>query len=320
MLQQRPADLNSFLAAVASSPILLPYDASFSKDSSVIKDSYSTTSSFPPPIACYPSLKTAQQDAINAVQTSVFGLPSIAPQSKLDPSCFGGQPTYGVLNILRLRLPFLDSRTTAPKQAVILSRDAVSRVVVRNTALLSSLPGGSNSPTVTVAQKDGRQYGTLNNMNHVLLNYFNSFTDRNLAMAVVRYVLDAVSNPVPPANSTFLGAALSSIPTLEIAVFGSILPDDTSGVVSSFNDPAGNLFFGSPDSVALRKWAIDDAKRSVTWSDGAQAPLVARDASTSDTKFRDIFSVAQRAVAQNENVPIVQITNSLQLNGKLSST
>ncbi len=165
--------------------------------------------------------------------------------------------------VVHLRLPFKDSQT-GPKQAVILSRAASSRVVVYNGEVLSGLP---TSDTSSIPTTDPLQFGTLDNINHVLLNFFEAIPDINVATQLVDYVL---SYPViPPSNNTLLGQSLNTIPTLEVAVFGSVTPPDVMGVVSSFTTPSGSLFFGTDQSLAVRDWAMVAAQKGVTWTETA---------------------------------------------------
>lgn len=225
---------------------------------------------------------------------------------------------YGVLDVLRLRLPFIDSRTGVATQAVTLNREVSPRAVIRNGEALSAFPGVSNTSTIVLTQAGPRQYGTLNHLNHVVLEYLMSITDVNVAMALVSYVLSSKAGP--PANTSILATSLASIPALEVAIFGSVLPSDISTVLSSFATPSGSLLFGSSAGDALRSWAITGMGHPVIWADSVTSALVAQDSSLTDETFQEIWKSAATAIANKvSNVGVGNITASLGSTGKLSS-
>jgi hypothetical protein len=200
--------------------------------------------------------------------------------------------------MLHLRLPFQDSQF-GPKQAAILSRDALSRVVVYNGEVLSGLP---TSNTSSIPTTDPRQFGTLDHINHVLLDFFQAIPDINVATQLVNYVL---SFPVtPPSNDTLLGKSLNTIPTLEVAVFGSVTPSDVDGVVSSFTTPSGGLFFGTDQSLAVRDWAIVAVKSRVTWTEFANSPTIVNDNSFTDNAFNAVWNPAFLFFHSTSNVTV----------------
>jgi len=288
VLGQDPSTFLTFASLLISSPILIPFDANGTAGNTPISSllTNSSTAPFPPPLSCYPGLTQSQSQLITTLETSVFGLSPPTTQANFNDSCFADRPIYGVLNILHLRLPFQDSQT-GPKQAVILSRAASSRVVVYNGEVLSGLP---TSDTSSIPTTDPLQFGTLDNINHVLLNFFEAIPDINVATQLVDYVL---SYPViPPSNSTLLGQSLNTIPTLEVAVFGSVTPPDVMGVVSSFTTPSGSLFFGTDQSLAVRDWAMVAAQKSVTWTEFANSPTIVDDDSLTDSAFNEVWTPA----------------------------
>ncbi|KAI0307711.1 hypothetical protein B0F90DRAFT_1676445 [Multifurca ochricompacta] len=289
VLRQDPNNFHSFVSLLISSPILIPFDANWTTGSTSISSllTNSTSVSFPPPLSCYPGLTQSQLQLITNLETYVFGLSSPTAQGDFNSSCYVDRPVYGVLDVLHLRLPFKDSRTGAAKQAAILSRDATSRVVVYNGEVLSSLP---NLNLSSIPTTDPRRFGTLNHINHVLLDFFESIPDINVASQFVDYVL---SSPVtPPSNDTLLGKSLDTIPTLEVAAFGSVTPPDIKGVVSSFTTPLGELFFGTDQSRAVRDWAIMATQTSVTWSEFANSPEIVNDNSLTDNAFNAVWNPA----------------------------
>ncbi|KAI0257656.1 hypothetical protein BJV78DRAFT_51949 [Lactifluus subvellereus] len=289
VLRQDPRNFLSFVSLLISSPILLPFDAVGTAGDKPVSSllTNSTSAPFPPPLSCYPGLTQSQLQLITNFEPPVFGLSGPAAQTDFNVSCFADRPVYGVLDVLRLRLPFQDSQTGSAKQAAILSRDAAPRVVIYSGEVLSSLPDvNANSIPMT----DPRRFGTLNHINHVLLDFFEAIPDVNVATQLVEYVL---SSPVtPPSNDTLLGQSLNTIPTLEAAVFGSVMPTDITGVVSSFTTPSGRLFFGTDQSLAVREWAIVATRTGVTWTESANSPKVVNDISFTDDVFNEVWNPA----------------------------
>jgi len=318
VLGQDPSKFSLFTSLLISSPIFMPFDANgtagHTSISSLLTNSSSTP--FPPPISCYPGLTQSQLQLITNIETSVFGLSTPATQDDFSDSCFADRPIYGVLNILHLRLPFQDSQHSA-KQAAILSRAASSRVVIYNGEVLSGFP---TSNTSAIPTTDPRQFGTLDHMSHVLLDFFEAIPAINVATQFVEYVL---SYPVtPPANNTLLGRSLNTIPTLEVAIFGSVTPSDVTGVVSSFATPSGDLFFGSSESLAVRDWAMVATQTSVTWTEFANSPKVVDDGSFTDANFNLVWNPAYLFFhsSSNATVNVGNITAGFTAVNKFTNT
>jgi hypothetical protein len=308
VLQQQPADLPRFLSTVSTSPILLPFDATGTYGNTPLASLLTNESStpFPPPLACYPGLGASTLQEVNAVETAVFSLSSASAAARFDQACYASRPIYGVLDITRLRLPFLDARQGVAKQAAVLRRDVIPRAVVYSGEVLSGLPGGaSDAPNITAASTDPREFGTTNHMNHVMLNYLSSIPDTSTAAA--SFVLGTPQ--VPPANTSALYGALAALPALEVAVFGAVLPADVAGVASSFATPSGALFFGSDQAAALRQWAVNAAGASVVWADGARAPEVVRDADLADATFNLVWDPAYLYLHSQTTGVVVNVGN-----------
>lgn len=303
VLQQDPSKFPTFVSLLISSPILMPFNANGTAGNTSISSllTNSTTAPFPPPLSCYPGLTQSQSQLVANLETSVFGLSSpTTTQAQFNDSCFADRPIYGVLNILRLRLPFQDSQTRSAKQAAILSPDASSRVVIYNGEVLSGLP---NSNTSSIPTTDPRQFGTLHHISHVLLDFFQAIPDIKVATQLVDYVL---SYPVtPPSNDTLLGQSLDVIPTLEVAVFGSVTPPDVIGVVSSFTTPSDGLFFGTDQSLAMRDWAIVATRMGVTWTEFANSSMVVDDKSFTDEAFNAVWNPAYLYFHSSSNATVV---------------
>jgi hypothetical protein len=320
-LGQKPEDYERFVSAIGVSPILLPFDATASSAAQAVSDllTNSSTSPFPIPLACYPGLNSTQLDLLNSIETTVFDLSSARTTSQFNISCFADRPIYGVLDILQLRLPFIDSRKGVAKQAAVLTHDSAPRAVVYSGEVLSALPGIPQAQNMSQSkQVDPRQYGTLNHLNHIMLNFLSSIPDVNVAIALVNFVL--TSPTVPPSNTTDLYRSLSSIPTLEVAVFGTINPSDVSYAVSSFSTPSGSLFFGSDESLALREWAINGTGSSVVWTQSAGSPEVVRDTSLADSTFDSVWVPAYTYLHSTQDVVVNvgNITTAFQATGMFS--
>jgi len=321
VLQQKLADLPTFITALSVSPVLLPFDATLSQQpQSIFGLLASSPSDFPPPLGCYPGLKSSQVDQVNTIESNVFGLPPLPNATQFDASCFPNRPIYGVLDVLRLRLPFADPRSGVPRQAAVLKRDVAPRVILHSGALLSPLPGPSNMTDISMQLTDPRQYGTLGQWNHVILQYLSSIPDNNVAIALVSYVLSSASLEVgPPSNSSVLFQSLPMIPIIEVAVFGSVISSDVSFAVSSFTTSSGTLFFGSAQGTALRNWAIKSRGGSIAWAESVLSPLIVRDSTFSDVIFEDTWDAVALALQDNvQNVGLVNVTNSFDVNQKFT--
>ncbi|KAI9445303.1 hypothetical protein H4582DRAFT_907061 [Lactarius indigo] len=319
ILQQDPNNYLKFVSLLISSPILLPFDANGKAGNIPISSllTNSTSAPFPPPLSCYPSLATSQLALITNLEASVFGLSAPTAQTNFNNSCFADRPIYGVLDVLHLRLPFRDSQTGTAKQAAILSREATPRVVVYSGEALSSLP---NSNISSIPTTDPRRFGTLNHINHVLLDFFEAIPDLNVAIQFVNFVLS--SAVTPPSSDTLLGKSLDAIPTLEVAIFGSVTPPDVESVVSSFATPSGGLFFGSDNSLAVRDWALVGAQTSVTWTEFANSPEIVNDESFTDTAFSKVWDPAFLFFhsSTNATVNVGNITAAFTAVNKFTST
>ncbi|THH34033.1 hypothetical protein EUX98_g183 [Antrodiella citrinella] len=314
VLQQNAANLNQFLSRVRGSQILLPFDATLSSGNQPLSALLTNSSSapFPPPLACYPGLSVTQVQAISTFETTVFNLSSVSNATKFDTSCFPDRPIYGVLDIAGLRLPFVDSRTGVAKQAAVLttpSTEAVTRVVVYSGEVLGALPGSSNLPVLNSTVMDPRRFGTMNHLEHVILQYLQSIPDVNVAIALVEYVM--AGSAAPPTSDNILFSGLATLPAIEVAVFGTIDPSDVDSSLSSLSDPGGKLFFGSDQSLAVRQWTIDAVQSHVEWTALATSSDAVEDSSFSDINFNEVWNPAF-AFFHTTNQAIVGVSNITQ--------
>ncbi|KIK71106.1 hypothetical protein GYMLUDRAFT_66319 [Collybiopsis luxurians FD-317 M1] len=315
VLGQKSSDLLNFQSVVKSSAILLPFDATYNGVASQLSNS---TQMFPIPISCYPGLNASQIQQIDDIEQTVFGLSAVSPASSFNSSCYPDRPLYGVLDVLRLRLPFIDSRTGVATQAVSLQNDVYPRAIVRCGEVLGALPLSSNASSFTAATINPRSYGTLNNFDSVLLDYLSAIPV-DVAVALASFLLSS-TNGLPPSNTSTLASSIASIPSIEVTIFGTVLPSDVNNVVSSFVSPSGSLFFGSNQGQSVRDFAIIAAGQSVVWAQGALSTVVARDSSETDPTFQDIWTNAALAITNNaSNVGVSNITSSLLSTGKMSA-
>ncbi|KAJ8084115.1 hypothetical protein PM082_002882 [Marasmius tenuissimus] len=316
ILLQRIDDLPQFKSAIISSSILIPFDATSTSLTSLMSND--SNSPFPPPLSCYSGLNQSVMDRIGLVEQGIFGLSAPSAVSRLDTSCFPDRPIYGVLDVLRLRLPFIDSRTGTAKQAAVLRRDAGSRAVLYSGELLSPFPLSSNSTPFIL---NPREHGTTNNVNHVILNYLTSISDTNLARDLVKFVMNS-NRDAPPSSDSSIVQSLAGIPPIEVAIFGSVLGSDVSSVVSSFSTPSGTMFFGSGEAQTMRQWSINAlSSGGVRWVETALSTEVARDTTFDDSTFNDIWRAAATALETNaSNVGVKNVTDSLRSTGKFSSS
>ncbi|KAG8736043.1 hypothetical protein FRC10_009864 [Ceratobasidium sp. 414] len=289
VLQFPATQLDTFRSIAKSSPVLLPFDATPSNIQQLFNN---VNQSFPPPAACYPNLSADELKAINKMETRAFGLDEVtsAPPT-LDSSCFPSRPVYGVLDIARLRTPFVSGK---PRQAVQLASVANSRVSVHLGQDVAGVPSVSGSSANVTGTDDTRTFGTLDNMDHVLLSYLQAFPSIQAAGALVGYVLGASDARAPPPTNTSalfnLTSSLDTLPALEVALFGTVGPSDLGAAVADFAAADGELFFGSSDADVFREWAVQRAG-SVVWADGALATLVVREGVRDET-FEQVWKGA----------------------------
>jgi hypothetical protein len=228
----------------------------------------------------------------------VFGLDAASSISSFSDSCFSTRPIYGVVDLLRLRLPFPDDRESVALQAAALSEDAKIRAVLYSGEVLSALPTSSTFPNISHSQTDPREFGTIDFMDHVLLNYLSSISNITLATQLASHVLSATSSSSPPANTSDLAKALSTLPVIEFALFGVIKPQDISATVSSFSTPKGELFFGSDAGQTFRDWALLNASAQVQWTEKAVSAESVHETASVNDDFERVWTPASQLVAQ----------------------
>lgn len=114
--------LSTFRTNILAFPVYFPFDLDRPVGSqsamSVAFRQKDSDASFPIPAACIPGVSASQISEINRVEADIFGLPAAISASEVPTNCTG-RPIYGILNILNLRLPFLDEQR--PQQAVVMA-------------------------------------------------------------------------------------------------------------------------------------------------------------------------------------------------------
>ncbi|KAJ7631109.1 hypothetical protein FB45DRAFT_917519 [Roridomyces roridus] len=302
-LQRSAKQLPIFMNFLRSAPIMIPFDV----ETSSVRSLLTSSTDFPVPIGCYPNLTASQIQQISALE-GVFGLsPLTAAPSQFSTSCFPTRPIYGVLDVLRLRLPFADSRTNVARQAVALKADVGPRAVVYGGEVLSAYPGTPNISSAGISL-DPNAYGTLGHMDHVVLQWLSSMPTL-VASAVADFVVS--NSTVPPTSSSVLFS--TTIPALEVAVFGTLSKADLDFVASGFADSAGGLVFGNTDfGTPLRNWAIP-AAGSIHWTQLSNASEVVYDTSFTDPTFNTTWAAAAAPTAS-----VSDIVNSFIGTGKFS--
>jgi hypothetical protein len=288
---------------------MLPFNAS----SKAIRDLYPSISSpFPLPLSCFPNVDPLQQQ-VSTFETATFGLPTIrSDQTGFHTSCYRDRPIYGVLDVLRLRLPFHDDIPSVTQHAAVLNRDSTSRVVFSIGKGFSGIFNGTVS--LAPSQLDPRQYGTVNFLDHVILQYLTSIGDINVANSLIKFILDSsiAATAVPPDPSSALYRAMKSLRTIEVAIFGDVTPSDFLSIVSPFAIESGALFFGSDDGAVLRNWTIGTAHLPIVWTQNSTSSLVVHDNSLGDNPVtRTWNSVSQALLSNMTNFGVVNISNAL---------
>jgi hypothetical protein len=112
---------------------------------------------------------------------------------------------------------------------------------------------------------------------------------------------------------------MKTLPTIEMAIFGDVMPSDFSSIVSPFTINSGALFFGSDDGVALRNWTISTVHQSIVWTQNSTSSLVVRDSSLGDNPVTHTWNSVSLALSRRmTNIGLVNITNSLMGNQSFS--
>lgn len=104
--------LATFRSTVLASPVYFPFDVGRSLGSqstmAVAQQHKQTSAGFPIPPACLPGLSADQLTQLNQAE-DIFGLPVTSTVSEVHANCTD-RPVYGILNILNMRLPFMDNQ------------------------------------------------------------------------------------------------------------------------------------------------------------------------------------------------------------------
>jgi len=191
------------------------------------------------------------------------------------------------------------------RQAVGLKPDVQPRAVIYSGEVLSAFPGTPNISSSGVSSNPN-SYGTINHCNHVVLQWLSSMPT-GIASDVVAFVLGNSTTP-PPASSIL---SSTTIPALEVAIFGTLSKTDLDFASSGFADSAGSLVFGSSDGDALRQWAVP-ATGNLIWTEFSNSSLVVHDKSFTDLIFNETWAAAANALSTHKAVGISDIITSFQ--------
>ena len=323
ILTLNPNDLPAFLTAFKSAPIFLPFDATSSPGgqaiSNLLSEAINRTLSFPPAIGCYPGLSSSQIQRISAVETQAYGLAALnSTPSQFDSTCSASHAVYGIMDVLRTRLPFSDSRSGVATQAAVLTPDAASRVVLHVGELLSAFPA-PNITDLTIFDVNPREFGTVSHLNHIALGWLRSFPNTSLATEAAKFLLSSPTAPPPPSSPLFNATFL---PTVEVAIFGNNFFTDFSSFSSSLSTPSGSLFFGSSQAGIFRRWALQQPSSlaNITWSQSTFATQTVQEESSTNSSFEQIWSAAGLLTTAPTNSSTVQeVANALENAGLMSS-
>lgn len=310
-LQQDASTMRSFVAAFGSSRVILPVDATWSREDFSVAAQMGRQ--FPIPMACYPNLRDSQWNAISSFEASFFGLSNTTAPSSPQESCYPERPMYGVLDLLRLGM-LHPERDRVPRQSIVLKSIVRPRAVFYQAETLSALPTTNINNTLTSSDTDPRRAGTSTSLNHVLLSYLTSMPSVDIAKQFIAFVSSQAV--VPPEEGTPLYEALASLPVVEVAIFGAIAPSDIDFAVSSFATPTNSLFFGTDASRDFRDWVINTAGSYIRWKGSTTvSPLYVRDAQfEGDEIFDATYKAAWDAMHSpgftDLNVGIANVTKS----------
>ena len=285
--------------------------------------SSSNTTSFPPPAACYPGLSEANKADVDTVETTAFGLHSSGSvtSTNFDVGCFASRPTYGILNVLNLRIPFVDGRQGLTIQASQLTTAASTRAVLKAGEQLvglarASAPSARPNTPISASNADPRQYGTLLHLNHVALAYLQTFPNTTLAATAARFIMSTARLPPTNDSSLFLDTnSLLNIPIIEVSMFGQLLPADMDSFYSDFAGPLGELFFGTQRGDVFRNWALRESNDTLLWSTGAIARTVIREVKKPYTAFENVW----RATLEGNHTTLGSVVQALTSAGLFSS-
>lgn len=304
--------MSKFISALNSSPVILPFDTS-SRD--VTEFLVNTTSndgiSLPAPVACLPDISPQGRRNVDLIESNAFGLVALGDgPSTLDSSCFPDRPLYGVLDVLRLRRAFGDERSSMRIPSAQLISDAAPRVVLHNGEQLVGLTGANDTGIAAQTEftevfADPREYGTFGHLNHIALSWLQSFPNVSLATLAAQHVLSINDASTPPTSGNPLfdqTNGLMDFPTIEVAVFGTMLPTDIEVFRADFGTPTGGLFFGSNGGEIFRRWALRDDNDVILWSESSTASQVVREHLQEDADFETVWTQASELISSASEV------------------
>lgn len=214
------------------------------------------------------------------------------------------RPIYGMINLLSLRLPFVDADTRSlPTQALVLQESTKSRMIVHAGELLVGVSSNSPAPSPsTPAFPD--HFGTFSNLDSVILEYLQLLSPQ-VARDLVNFILSqSKSSPLPPTFPSSLyqnSNKLLDIPILEITLFGGLRYQDINHSISSLSSGSNlhsTAFFGTPTAQNFRNWALAGPKSigsmnlqgPLLWARGALEITPVKESSLSNSAFEKVWN------------------------------
>lgn len=209
-----------------------------------------------------------------------------------------------MINLLSLRLPFLDSDTRSlPTQGLVLQESVKSRMIVHAGELLVGVSSNAPAPSPSTPSFPDH-FGTFSNLDSVIFEYLQLLSPQ-VAVDLVNFVL-AQSRPTtsPPSFPSSLyqnSNKLLSIPILEITIFGGLRYSDIDHSISSLSSGSNlhsNAFFGTPTAQEFRNWALAGPRLTggttlqgpILWSRGALEVTPVKEASLVNLGFEKVWS------------------------------
>ncbi|KAI9221613.1 hypothetical protein BC828DRAFT_380543 [Blastocladiella britannica] len=299
------AQLDTFKARVAASPISVPMDMLFpdggapNPTAKLFGDIFASRPVFGAPYCLF--MFDGDFQALNSVESGAFRVAAFPDRGTSVARC-GERPTYGYLNLVGLRTGGVP--TDSKQQALVLANSTRLRATFSATTLLPRA-GGSNGDAPSA-----ERIGIAGALDHVLVEYLSA------AARVSDDAVRAVINGAPVPNP-------ASVPAMpEAHVWGGVTTaagnsPDVDALVAGISARVGSvqgqgrpdLFFGTSIGRTLRTWAKAMGK-PVRWSRDAFANASVVDPGRTpedQAAFEKVFS----SVGSNGMTTVDQVWNAL---------
>jgi len=291
-------NLPEFVSAMQRATAYFSFDATYSKNNTSIAQLFTngTRLHVPPAAACIPNSGN-QLEFICEFQEHAFGLPEPDYYRNWNTECLDRHPVYGRLNPLRWRTPFING--SIANQALMLAQPAKSRLLYHVGHFLDNYPYEAARRDLESDFVDAREYGTVEHLNHILLEWLMAMPSLPVATAAAKFIVDASKSPdsAPPVNNLLLDNA-DKLPIIGLVFFGVLRTQDVAGFVSDFSAPDGSLFFGSGRGTQFRTWARETVGAPIAWADGATAKQYVKDGAE-DATFTQIWTATANSIGND---------------------